>query len=83
MMSLTVEIADERPFDCPETATVDRSSDVFGLDQSVALTLEVAGEPNAVLLRVASLPRRTDGSDHPRPRPSPGQQHWVAPPRVR
>jgi len=38
--TITVEIADERTdIDCPETATVDRSSDVFGLDQSVALTL--------------------------------------------
>jgi len=37
---LTVEIDDERTtVDCPETAVVDRSSDVFGLDQSVALTL--------------------------------------------
>lgn len=37
---VTVEVADERTaIDCPETAVVDRSSDVFGLDQSVALTL--------------------------------------------
>jgi len=37
---ISVEIADERTeIDCPETAVVDRSSDVFGLDQSVALTL--------------------------------------------
>ncbi|EMA10313.1 membrane protein [Haloarcula vallismortis] len=38
--TVTVEVADERTeLDCPETATVDRSSDVFGLDQSVALAL--------------------------------------------
>jgi membrane protein len=37
---ISVEVADERTeIDCPETAVVDRSSDVFGLDQSVALTL--------------------------------------------
>ncbi|MFB6223091.1 MAG: YihY/virulence factor BrkB family protein [Haloarcula sp.] len=37
---LHVEIDDQRTdIDCPEIATVDRSSDVFGLDQSVALTL--------------------------------------------
>jgi membrane protein len=37
---VTVELGDERTeLDCPETATVDRSSDVFGLDRSVALTL--------------------------------------------
>jgi len=37
---ITIEVADERTeIDCPETAAVDRSSDVFGLDQSVALTL--------------------------------------------
>nr|WP_268812811.1 hypothetical protein [Haloarcula mannanilytica] len=35
-----MEIDDKRTtVDCPETAVVDRSSDVFGLDQSVALTL--------------------------------------------
>ena len=38
--TVTVEVADQRTdIDCPETAVVDRSSDVFGLDQSVALTL--------------------------------------------
>ncbi|MEF8974305.1 MAG: YhjD/YihY/BrkB family envelope integrity protein [Haloarcula sp.] len=38
--TITVDVADERTtVDCPETAVVDRSSDVFGLDQSVALTL--------------------------------------------
>ncbi|WP_336339373.1 YihY/virulence factor BrkB family protein [Haloarcula brevis] len=38
--TITVEVGTERTeLDCPETATVDRSSDVFGLDRSVALTL--------------------------------------------
>ncbi|WP_423998865.1 YihY/virulence factor BrkB family protein [Haloarcula salina] len=38
--TITVEVGGERTdIDCPETATVDRSSDVFGLDRSVAITL--------------------------------------------
>lgn len=38
--TITLEVGGERTeIDCPETATVDRSSDVFGLDRSVAITL--------------------------------------------